>query len=201
MFRLMLLALLAFLASRANSQDSIRLLDFKSQANFRNAKEDTIFDWYTKHELELELSSGNSLYAMYNRERENGAMYWSYQLIFKSENFEVDRFLDTETGIEYLSGSVFYTIYNFLKLGYNFSVQNESQSHNAYVGVFYKDWFKAEVIFLTNITRYKASLTPDITLTPWLSLGLDSDIMYANKTYKWNVGPSITINIISNQGK
>jgi hypothetical protein len=196
-----LLAVIAFLvlvlwtAPLLGNDSTLTKLEYSGVANFRNAKEDTVFDWYNKHEIRAQFDSVYDFYGMCNRERENGTYYWSYQIMFQAKYFKLDRFFDTEKDIDYLSGSIFYPVYEWLKIGYDFSYISEQENHSIYINLKYKEWFYSEVVFLEEILRYKIELNPKLKVKDWFFLGLKSDILFVEEKYKWNVGPNLVLKI------
>ena len=171
------------------SLNSFSQTEFKLHLNSRNAKDTTLFDYYTKLSFNTLIDSTYTISGMINYERDNGINYHSYsgKLAIKYGNIEY--YFDTEKNIEYISLDAFYPFTERLKIGYNL-LHIDKTNHTAYMELNWK-WLSAEIAGFEKLYRLKVKLNPEIPITNALKLGLETSWVYIDKQTKWNTGLTI----------
>lgn len=194
--KIFILLILIYLSFGVSSQN-ITKFELGTNFNTRNSKSDSIsFDWYIKQSITLEIDSIYQFYGMYNTERDNGHDYYSYEVKFQTTYFTVQRFFDTEKDIDLYTSSVYYPLFKYFKLGYDFSYVSKEENHNIYIGFSYKDWVSAECAFLTDILRYQITLKPTVVLWKKISVGPVVNIMSVDDNMKWSAGINLNMKFL-----
>lgn len=204
--RVVFILILSFLFNIINAQE-ITKFNTTQQLNTRSAKIDSLkYDWYYKGECNLQFDSIYDVYLMYNRERDNAVLYYSYEVKFTSKYFSSRRFFDTEKNIDITNSSVYYPLvytknknkYQF-KTGYDFSFIDSTTNHNIYTSLSYErdgiEWIYLESAFFDELLRFEYRINPTFMIFKNMYIGVGINGILIKDKFKWNAGGKIILKI------
>jgi hypothetical protein len=160
----------------------------KCVVNFRNATSTPKFDYYLKIKNGYTFDSVQVINIMYNIERQEAKMYYSYSAEYSNTYFNSKYYKDTEKSINYTSISIFYPFHN-VKLGYSF-MKNYNNYYNSIELRYEQKYISCIIDFFNKINKVDISFTPEVKVDKVL-IGYDIDIVYVH-VCKWNAGLSLT---------
>ncbi len=175
--------MLVLISAWASSQDTIKTIqtDIRLHINTRNAKTDTIFDYYVSIGTRTIVKDFVTVDLKGVYERDNGTAYLSHYESASCKYGQTGYAYDTEKDVKLFYASIYYTLLKAFKAGYDFSIDQEI-NHSIYLGVRW-EFVSAEIAFLNHVRRFKYLIDP--TIKKWDRLSLKASIELS-LNYKMN---------------
>lgn len=180
----------------AYPQDTIKniQIDAKLHINIRNAKIDTVFDYYVSIGSKIIIREFITINLKGSYERDNGIIYLAHSEIASCKYGQSGYIYDTEKDVKLFYASIYYPFLKVFKTGYDFSCSQTSK-HSIYFSVTW-EFINAEIAFFENIRRIKYVLNPILKKWDKLSLKANIEGLYIADKFKWQNGLSLNYTII-----
>ena len=179
--------MLVLVTVMASSQDTIKTIqsDIKLHLNTRNAKIDTVFDYYIGISSKIIIKKFVTIDLKGSYERDNGINYLSHYENISCKYGQTGYIYDTEKDIKLFYASIYYT-FKIFKAGYDYSY-SEAGNHSIYLGIKWK-FISAEIAFFNDVRRLKYLIEPVIKKWDKLSLKASIEGFYVPDKWKWTNG-------------
>ena len=130
--------------------------------NTRNAKIDTVFDWWVGMSGSVTFDSVLTLKGGASTERDNGIQYYAYESHIVSKYAKTGLQKDTEKDIQFYYISLFYPVKIF-KFGVEFLETNEHEKLSVYIGIKRK-WVECNFSAVDRVTKFDYMVNPQIKI-------------------------------------
>ena len=193
--KLLLVILLLLLINLSYSKETIKdiQIDIDFHVNIRNAKIDTVFDYYVSIGSKIIIKEFVTINLKGSYERDNGVFYLAHSEIASCKYGQTGYIYDTEKDVKLFYASIYHPFLIF-KTGYDFSY-SETSKHSIYISVKW-EFINAEIAFFENIRRIKYLLSPTIKKWDKLSLKAKIEGLYIADKFKWQNGLMLNYKII-----
>lgn len=167
--------------------------NIKLHLNTRNARDTTLFDYYSKLEIQtFIIDSIIKIHGLINYERDNGIKYYSYGYGIDSKFGGVDSYYDTEKQIKYFMMYITYPVLKWLTVGYNYI---DNQNHTVIIEGDLK-WTNFALSINDKFCMFKISFIPEYEVSETFKIGIGSNLLFFNKKTKWDAGLTLNFNIL-----